>query len=78
MISHQKYKRKKTQEQNANKRKESARVRKASAKRRLDNAIKAYRKGKYTAKQLYDYVQDNLPYEYVTELTNTLENTMTA
>ncbi|TCP22406.1 hypothetical protein EV195_11255 [Tenacibaculum skagerrakense] len=77
-VSHQKYKSKKSQEQNASRRNESARVRKASAKRRLDNAIRAYRKGKYTAKQLYDYVQDNLPYEYVTELTNTLGNTMTA
>ncbi len=73
-LSHLKYQKKKAQEQQAKKRNENARIRKQNAKRRLSNAITAYKKGKYTAKQLFHYVQDNLPHEYLLELTKALEH----
>ncbi len=75
-LTHQKYLANKAQKHNANKRNENARKRNENAKRRLANGIKAYKSGKYTANELYNYVQDNLPHDCLVELTKTLGNSI--
>lgn len=76
--THLKYQRQRTQKQQARKRNENARKRKQSAKVKLANAITAYKKGKYSANQLYNYVQDNLPHECLVALTQRLGNCKTS
>ncbi|WP_299618816.1 hypothetical protein [uncultured Tenacibaculum sp.] len=67
-LSHLKYQDKKAQRQRVNKRNENARKRKKSAKQKFVNALTAYKKKKYTAEQLYNYVKDNLPHEFLEQL----------
>ncbi|WP_299135228.1 hypothetical protein [uncultured Tenacibaculum sp.] len=46
----------------------SARKRNLTAQKKLTNAINKYELGKYNYSQLFSYVQDNLPHEYLLSL----------
>mgnify|MGYP001791332206 CR=1 FL=1 len=71
-LSHLKYLDKKVKQQTINRRNENARKRKKSAKQKFTNALTAYKKKKYTAEQLYNYIQDNLPHEFLEQLIETI------
>ncbi|CAM1344245.1 conserved hypothetical protein [Tenacibaculum amylolyticum] len=71
--SHLKYQQNKIEKQKESQQQESARKRKIKMRQRFENTIKAYEKGKYTAAQVYNYVKDNLPQSYVSELTRRIE-----
>ncbi|MFD0992357.1 hypothetical protein [Tenacibaculum geojense] len=49
------------------------RKRRLSYQQKLTNAIKKFENGAYTKKQLYDYVQFNLPQDYLLQLTSIIE-----
>lgn len=60
---------KKKQVQDSNTRK-----RKLTAQKKLTNAIKKFEGGKYNYQQLYNYIQDNLPNDYLVALPSLLKN----
>ncbi len=60
---------KKKQVQDSNTRK-----RKLTAQKKLTNAIKKFEGGKYNYQQLYNYIQDNLPNDYLVSLPSLLKN----
>lgn len=72
--THLKYKQKRLSEKKELELKSNARKRKLSAKNKLDKAINKYYTGKYNYKQLYNYVQDNLPHEYLNTLSSIVNN----
>ena len=72
--THLKYKEKRRLEQKELEQKANARKRKLSAQKKLDQAIQKYYIGKFTYKQLFNYVQDNLPNEYLQSLSNIINN----
>ena len=71
--THLKYQQKKKETLQKSKTQENARKRKDKEKQRFNNAIQAYKKGKYSAKQLYNYVQDHLPHYFIPLLITALE-----
>ena len=54
--------------------KANARKRKLSAQKKLTSAIHKYESGKYTYDQLYNYVQDHLPHEFLVALPSLIKN----
>ncbi|WP_407269323.1 hypothetical protein [Tenacibaculum maritimum] len=69
-----KYKQKKAAEQKELQHQSSARKRKLSAQKKLSKAINKYELGQINEKQLFNYVQDNLPHEYLLSLPNLINN----
>ncbi|MDP2542697.1 hypothetical protein CSC81_04605 [Tenacibaculum discolor] len=66
--THVKYQEQKAIEKAQQQTQQNARKRKATYQKKITTAIKKYEKGNYTAKQLYTYVQTNLPHSYLSVL----------
>ncbi|WP_271406961.1 hypothetical protein [Tenacibaculum soleae] len=72
--SHLKYQEKKKVETKKQIQESTARKRRLSAQKKLTNAISKYELGKYNYEQLFNYVQDNLPNEYLILLPSLIKN----
>ncbi|MCF2875408.1 MULTISPECIES: hypothetical protein [unclassified Tenacibaculum] len=76
-LKNKKYKEQREQEKkrleieaSAREREKKEEKRRISIQQKLTKAINKYESGKYTHEQLYSYVQDNLPHEYLLSLPN--------
>ncbi|TDQ22777.1 hypothetical protein [Tenacibaculum caenipelagi] len=79
--SHLKYLEKRKEEKknleaaaNERKRKTAVQKKKTAELKKLTNAIKKYESGQYNLEQLFNYVQDNLPHDYLILLPNMIKN----
>ncbi|WP_028889398.1 hypothetical protein [Tenacibaculum ovolyticum] len=72
--SHLKYQEKKEAERKKQIEDSNIRKRRLSSQKKLTNAIKKYELGKFSYKQLFNYVKDNLPHEYLISLPNLINN----
>ncbi|MGG8495938.1 hypothetical protein ACQY1Q_05955 [Tenacibaculum sp. TC6] len=68
--SHQKYQAKRIAEQKVQQAEASKRKNRLSNNEKLTKAIQRYELGRINHQQLYNYVQDNLPHEYLVQLSN--------
>ncbi|CAA0177516.1 conserved hypothetical protein [Tenacibaculum maritimum] len=66
--THIKYQERKRLEKAQQQTQKNARKRKTENQKKITTAIKKYEKGSYTAKQLYNYVQTNLPHSFLVTL----------
>ncbi|PKH52438.1 hypothetical protein CXF68_17835 [Tenacibaculum sp. Bg11-29] len=72
--SHLKYKEQKNTDKKQEQQDSNARKRRLSAQKKLTRAISKYELGTYNQEQLFNYVQDNLPHEYLLLLPNLIKN----
>ncbi|WP_299009135.1 hypothetical protein [uncultured Tenacibaculum sp.] len=72
--THCKYLENKSKNQQRNKTQRNVRKRKLSAQQKLTTAIKKYEAGKYTAQELFSYVQHHLPNDFLLALPNLVNN----